>query len=288
MKTINGKLFIITLMALILGAVGCDKTQPYPTTLPPAVVHFSTSSSLGLMITDPEEPVSGKVLVGTSDVADTDREFSYTVTSPTGAVSGQHYTISPSSKVTIPAGQAVGEITIQANPDYYPAGVRDTILITLTEGTSTTPVAEFNKRKVVVISGPCDDSDVDISTMSGAFPNSSDEDGSYSVSVSGLVETSATTAKGIITGLWEAIGPVEIYFDWTDAENITVDIPLQATGLNYAAGQPLLIRTTPTRTSTFSVCNQTISLIVDLIVDNYPAPGSAAYYDREYPMQVSR
>lgn len=284
MKTNYKNIFLPALLFTVLVIAGCDKTKPYDVTIPPAVVHFTTSGALGLKS---DESPKGIVTVGTSNVEDVDREFTLNVTSPTGAVAGQQYTISPATKLVIPKGQATVDITIEANPDFYNPGDRDTLILELASSGST-PVAEFMQRKVVVISGPCDDSDVDIAVMAGVFANSSDADGTYSVTVSGLTELSPTTAKGMITNLWDGIGPVEILFDWSDPSDISVTIPWQATGLNYAAGQPLAIRTSPERKSTFSVCDQKIHLVVDLIVENYPSPGSAAFYDRFYSMTVSR
>ena len=63
---------------------------------------------------------------------------------------------------------------------------------------------------------------------------------------------------------------------------------LQYSGFDYDAGQPIDIRTTPGEKSTFSVCNQRITLITDVIVENYFGPGQGAYYGHKYVMSIKR
>jgi hypothetical protein len=127
--------------------------------------------------------------------------------------------------------------------------------------------------------------------MGGSYTNTFEDGGSYgpyTSTISGITVLTPTTGTAKIDNLYDYFGPLNINFDWTDPANIKVEIPLQQTNQNYAAGQPFLVRTSPGQTSTFSVCSQTISLIIDVIVDNYPAPGSAAYYDQAYDVNLAR
>lgn len=293
MKTFNKKLFVPALIMVLVVFMGCDKTKPYETVIPPAFVHFNTGST-GMVKVDDQNVAPPPLIigVGATTVADIDRLVSFNVTSPNGLVAGREYMVSPSDKLTIPAGKTTVDMTLNIDPSYFAPGVRDTLIFTLLPISSDLPVAEFNQTRTIVISGPCDDAEVDLSVMGGTYDHVSDADGNYGgVVITGLTETSPTTGKGMISNLWASVvgaDPVEINFDWTDPNDIIVTIPLQDMGFDYDDGMPMMIRTSPVVKSTFSVCNQTISLVVDIIVMNYSGPGTGAYYEKEYPINVSR
>lgn len=274
----------VILLALLLAS--CDKTKPYDLITPPAAVHFvgdkSQSYTLDAGVVPPFT-----IMIGTTDVSSKDRVVTYGVVSTTGATQGTQYTLSPAGTVTIPAGQSTATITIQGNSSFYTAGRKDTLKFFLNE--PEIKAASFLDTLQLVLRGPCFDGDVTLSDMTGTYANSTDpDDPVYTVTVSNLVTTSATTGTGSINNLWDAGGTVTINFDWTDPTNIQASVARQPIGVNYAAGQPISVRTTPGQISTFSVCNQTITLTTDLIVENYFGPGQGALYDTKYVMKIRR
>lgn len=286
MKRIHQILSLAVLVALAALTPGCDKTKPYDLVTPPAQVHFVGDKNQTYTLED-ETSGTFKVTVGTTDVAATDRTVTYNVTSSTGAVEGTEYTLSPAGKVTIPAGKTTADIVIDGDFTHYISGRKDTLVFTLSE--PSIKAAGFMNEAVVVMRGPCFDGDVTLSEMGGDYANSTDPDEPlYTVKVTGLEETSPTTGKGMISNLWNGAAPVEITFDWTDPTDIKVAIEWQPMGFDYAAGQPMAIRTTPGKKSTFSICDQTITLRVDFIVENYFGPGQAALYDSDFLIRVIR
>ena len=285
MKLINFLAYFgIILLALLMG--GCDKTKPYDLITPPAAVHFVGDQNQTYTL-DTSMVASYSITIGTTDVSAKDRVVTYNVISQTGAVQGTQYTLSPAGTVAIPAGQSTAKITIQGNASYYTAGRKDTLKFFLSEPEIKT--ASFLDTLTLVLRGPCFDGDVILSDMAGTYANSTDpDDPIYMVTVSNLVNTSATTGTGSINNLWDAGGTVTINFDWTDPTNIQASISRQYIGVDYDPGQPISIRTTPGQISTFSVCKQTITLTTDLIIENYFGPGQGALYAGKYVMKVRR
>jgi len=285
MKLIN--IFSYTGIALLaITMVSCDKTKPYDLITPSPAVHFVGDPTQSYTI-DSSGVGPYTVTIGTTDVSSQDRSVTYSVSSPTGAVTGTQYTLAPAGTVIIPAGKATANITVQGNYSAYTAGRKDTLIFSLSE--PSIKVASFLNSLKLVLRGPCFDGDVTLSDMSGNYANSTDpDDPVYTVKVSNLTTTSATTGTGSINNLWAAGGTVTINFDWTDPTNIQVSIPRQNIGIDYDAGEPISIRTTPGAKSTFSVCNQTITLVTDLIVENYFGPGQGALYAGSYVMKIKR
>lgn len=270
---------------------GCDKTKPYKVTVPPAQVHFTgDKTQVYSVVVDPVPTY--KVTVGTTDVADVDREVGFAVKLSSGAVSGTDFTISPTDKVVIPAGHTTADITVQAKFNSYTAGEKDTLTFFLKE--PSVKVAAFMDTVKLVLRGPCFDGDISASTpismMNGDYTNTMEPGyGPYTSSITGLVHpATGTTSTGTINNVFDSFGPLTINFDWTDPNNVKVNIPLQQTDLDYDAGQPFLVRSSPGQVNKFSICNQTLTMTIDVIVNNYPAPGSAAYYDRNYAITMGR
>ena len=256
--------------------------------IPPEQAHFANETSGAYFITAPG--VTYEIQVGVTTVSDKDRTINFSVTSPTGAVQGTDYTLSGTS-VTIPKGETLGTITVSGQYNNYTAGQKDTLIFTL-EGPGVTP-SDYNSTFKLLMRGPCFDGDVtDITLMGGTYANATDpDDPVYTVIVSNFVTTpGSTTATAKIANLWDWFGAVDIEFDWTDPANPKATIPLQTTDKFYSAAdnQPFAIRTSPGQVSKFSVCTDKISLIVDLIVLNYPDPGQGVYYEQNYPMTINR
>ena len=286
MKPKTHKIFIMTtkmkytLLAISLSSaiiISCEKTK---ITVPPEVATFTNQSSGIYFITAPG--VTYDVPVGVTTISDKDRTITFSVSSPTGAVQGTDYTLSGTS-VLIPAGQTLGKIVVSGDFNSYSTGRKDTLVFTL--NTPEVAPSDYNGSFKLLMRGPCFDGDVTITDMAGdytkTFENASY--GPYTTTISGIISTSATTGKGSIDNLYDSFGPVEIRFDWTDPSNTMVEIPLQKTDLEYDVGQPFYVRTKPGASNKFSVCNQQLAFILDVLVD---INGTLYYYDNgvEYTM----
>jgi len=275
----------LTTACVLLAAivVSCKKDTSVKT--PPEIAHFANETGGVYFITAPG--VTYKIPVGFTTVSNSDRVIHISVTSPTGAVAGTNYTVP--ATITIPAGKALDTLTVTGNYSTYSSGRKDTLIFNIQDAKGQN-TDQYNSTYTLYMRGPCFDGDVtDINVMSGTYNNAVDpDDPKYTVTVSNFTMTGAKTATATISNLWDYFGPVNATFDWTNPTSTTVTIARQLTGQNYAAGQPFSIRTSPGSVSKFSVCSNKITLTVDIIVENYPAPGSAAFYERNYPMTINR
>lgn len=272
-------------LALFIMAIGASCKKANDLTIPPGVAHFMNPTSGTFFITAPGAEY--KLPIGVTTVSDQDRTVNITVSSTTGATEGTQFTLS-SHTITIPAGKSLDTLTINGIYDQYLSGRKDTLVFSIQNNGKDLESA-FDDTFKLALRGPCFDGDVTLSEMAGTYANSTDpDDPVYTVTVSNLVNTSPTTGTGTINNLWDAGGAVTIDFDWTDPTNILASVARQPIGVNYAAGQPISVRTTPGQISTFSVCKQTITLTTDLIVENYFGPGQGALYATKYVMKVRR
>ena len=272
-------------IGLLLMAVGASCKKSNDLTIPPDAAHFMSPTSGTFFITAPGAEY--KLPIGVTTVSSQDRTVNILVSSTTGATEGTEFTLS-SHTITIPAGQSLDTLTIGGMYNQYLSGRKDTLIFSIENGKDLLGSA-FDDTFELALRGPCFDGDVTLSEMGGSFANSTDpDDPVYTVTVSNLVNTSATTGTGTIANLWDAGGSVTINFDWTDPTDIKASVARQPIGVDYDPGQPISVRTTPGEKSTFSVCKQTITLTTDLIVENYFGPGQGALYAGKYVMKIRR
>lgn len=284
---ISSSLFAGGLFLLLVAS--CKKEINDKIVTPPAFSEFGTSNLTGKYFITNSSSSSFKIPVGITNVAGVNRTIQLSLTSSTGAAAGTQYN-APSS-VVIPAGKGVDSLVVNGLFAGYPTGRRDTLRIKITGG--DVPVNTYNNTYTLVMQKYCD---VSLAALAGNYNNTRETNssggspyGPYTVVLKNLQTLTATTAKGLIENLWDSgLDDLEIYFDWTDPANFTVSIPQQYTGLDYDVGQPLLVRTSPGQSSSFSSCDQSISLTVDFIVNNYPTAGSFAYYSRNYKINIRR
>lgn len=281
MKFIN-RIFLLVIIAGCFVLSGCDKTKPYDTTIPEAVVHFDgTPTQVYPVIVDPA-PVYN-LTVGTSDVSKSDRVVSYHVSSPSGAIEGTHYTIDHSGTLTIPAGKAEATIDIRANFTEYAGGRRDTLIFSL--AAPSIEAAPFMDTVMVILKGPtgCVEDIVNVNDMLGDYANTTETFGTnpvygpYTTSISSAVQTSASTATIVVENIFDdGWGPITFLLDWTDANNRTcIVVPQNAIPGSDAgtinttyAGQTVAVRVPTAALSatpgTYSYCDGTFTLKMQL------------------------
>lgn len=256
---------------LLLVVVSCKKTE---TTIPPELATFTNQSGGSFFVLGPN--MTKGIPVGVTTVSDKDRTISFSVTSPTGAVEGTHYTLK-SKTVTIPAGKTIDSIYITGLfTPYNGTGRKDTLVFKL--NTPAVSPSEYNSSYSLLLRGPCFDGDVTINDMAGDYTKTFENGsyGPYTTSISGITSTGATTATAKLANLYDLFGPVTINFDWTDPFNTKAEIPLQITNKEYAAGQPFYVRTKPGSSNKFSICNQKLAFTLDVLVN---ISGTLYYYD---------
>src|SRR5215510_7847834 len=101
------RLISLTTCLVGIGAIlfinGCNKNKEYDIKDPGSYVHFIGAKSQSYIMNVNPAP-KYTINLGTTNVSSTDRTVTYKITSPTGAVAGTHYTVTPAT-ITIPAGQ---------------------------------------------------------------------------------------------------------------------------------------------------------------------------------------
>ena len=125
------------MLVLSLAINSCVK-QKFNT---PALAEFASSatSNQGAYFVTSDPNTEFKVPIGITTSAGKDRVLNFSVTSPSGAVAGQQYTIAATS-ITIPAGTVVDSIPVKGIFAGYPIGRVDTLIFSITGG----DVATFN------------------------------------------------------------------------------------------------------------------------------------------------
>lgn len=279
---------LIPIVAAVMLLTGCDKNQPYDAVVAPAQVHFTNNAGVSAKYlpyyVSNDASSNYDVTVGSTDVSSSDRTVTYKVTSPSGAVAGTHYTISNGGTVTIPAGAATANIKVHGIFAPYASGTRkDTLIFTLTEP-SVSP-AKFLDTVRLVLQRYCN---VTLAGIEGPYTRTFEGTyGPYTSTVINVTSTSATTATGTITNVYNSgITANNVVFNWSNPANFTVTIPEQNTGL-MGSGYQIWIRTSSGSGNTFSSCDQTIDFKIDLLAKT--ATGVlAGYFELNYPITMGR
>jgi hypothetical protein len=254
---------LITIALMGLGITGCKKNE---IVVPPQNAFFVTNPATGAYRITAAGQVF-KIPVGLTSVSDKDRTISFTVTSPTGATLNNQYTLA-SNTVTIPAGKAVDSIEVRAAFAQYQAGRKDTLIFTLNT-TDVSPNIRSSYR--LAISGPCFEGDVNLVALRGAYRNTREDFGGaygpYTTTITGSTQTSATTGTITVANIYDSgWNPITFTLNWTDPNNRTVTLAQQS-GIGDAgtvnptyAGQDISVRPFAGQVGTFSMCNQTITI----------------------------
>jgi hypothetical protein len=267
------KIMKLSLFALIvvLGLSSCKKNNLVvdkdPIVAPPALAEFLLASfTPKSYYVKPLGTVAYAIPVGVTSVSSVDRTVQFSYTSSTGAVMGTHFT-APTS-VVIKAGKALDSVRILGTYSEYAGGRVDSVKVKITSGA----VAAFSGKDsiVLVIQRYCevilgdlsgDYTDTNEYTAAGAFSY-----GPYTTSLTSLVSTGATSATGKLVNLYDdGWNDIDCTIDWTNPSNFKIAIPLQATGKAYGGATATSVRTSSTKASTFSACDRSFSIYIDLV-----------------------
>lgn len=275
MKIINKILPAALAVALVGAFIGCDKTKPYDILAAEPEVHFISSNRNMAYYVEDNPNSTFTIEVGTTDVSKQDRTVTYKVTSPTGAVSGTHYSMIPanSTTVTIPAGQSKASIVVHGIFAPYADGTRkDTLQFTLAEP-SIKP-AGFSDTINLVLQRYCT---VDLAEFTGAYTiqdyyNGAPDGGPYTVYLTPGTSTGTNTGYVILTGLWGVANPtVRVNLDWSNPANFTTTIVKANWFVDPDYGQSTI---NPSGAGTFSSCDNTFTIRYEATV----AAGSFGKY----------
>lgn len=272
---------LASLVVLLVAMAGCDKTQPYDVKIVEPQAHFvgSATQTYSVLV----NPAPAYVIkVGTTDVANVDRTLTINVTSPTGA-SATQYTlggVGAGNTVTIKAGKAIDSFTVTANYSSYTTGRKDTLVFTIAE--PSVKAAGFLNSVTLSMRGPCFEGDITAATLNGLKGNYTNTRetfgagapyGPYLTSIPTATLTSLTTATIVVNNIWDnGWGPITFNLDWTDPANRTATVVAQNAipGSNAGdlsatyAGQTVAVRPFAGQPGTFSACNSTFTLKMQL------------------------
>lgn len=207
-----------------------------------------------------------KIPVSISTVSNVDRTLQITYTSPTGAAQGTQY--NGSNSITIKAGKVLDTLSINGlMSGYATAGRRDTLFVRI-----ASPDTIFQKGTFrVVMQKYCD---VTLAGIGGNYTRTYEGTyGPYTSAVTNLTSTGATTATATITNIYDSNISATATFNWTNPVAFSVTIAAQQTQYT-SGGLPLFVRSNPSVPSTFSSCDNTITLNLQLytsagIVDSW-------------------
>lgn len=257
----------------------------------PAYSEFGTANLTGKYFITNSASSAFKIPVGITNVSGTDRTIQFTLASSTGAVAGTHYT-APTS-IVIPAGKALDSVAVHGIFANYPTGRRDTLRITISGG--DVPVNAYSNVYTLVMQKYCD---VVLASFAGDYDGTREYNaagavvwGPYTTAVGNITipGPGAMTGEADIANLFDYGGQVHAFFDWTDPASFKVTIPEQNTGaIVVSGGTPyrLWIRTNGTA-STFSSCENTITVFIDAIAKN-AAGVTAGNFETNYRIVMNR
>jgi hypothetical protein len=261
---------VVLIISMIVSA--CKKAE---ITIPPAQTTFVNQTSGVYFITGPN--VVDSIPVGVTSVASVDRSVLISVTSPSGATSGNQYTLA-SNTITIPANQAIGYIVVKGNFNLYNGTPKkDTLVFTFGNAkTSSLPPSDFNNTFTLVMSGPCFEGDVNLTDLLGDYTNTNENFsgtpfGPYTTTISAVQQLTPTTGTITVDNIFDAgWNSITFTLNWTDPTNRTVTL-VQQSGIGDAGtinpaytGDDITVKPVAAPIGTFSACHQTLVLVMQV------------------------
>jgi hypothetical protein len=249
----------------LLGMAGCKKTELAVPNKQEA--FFVDEPAAGVYrITAPGQVF--KIPVGLTTTSTSPRTVTVNVSSPSGAQQGTHYTLT-SNTVTIPANGAVDSIEVRANYAQYQSGRKDTLIFSIADADKSPNIRSTYR---LAVSGPCFEGDVNLDDLLGEYKNTREDFGGaygpYTTEVTAVNQTSPTTGTITVENIYDnGWNPITFKLDWTNPNNRTVTLDRQ-TGIGDAGtvnpaydGEDIQVRNHSNgQIGTFSICNQTISI----------------------------
>jgi hypothetical protein len=274
----------ILAFSLLIGMVlyGCKKVEDV--TIPPVEAHFLFKSSDLFRVLEAGQKY--KLPIGITTTTSSERTIDINITSPSGAVEGNQYTLIKKNAV-IPAGKAVDTIIIEGNLAAYSAGRKDTLIISIVEKDNVKSIVS-NKTFKLFIAGPCFEGDIVLSELIGAYTKTNETLGTspygpYETQITSVKQLTPTTGEITVANIFDAgWNPIKFILNWTDVNNRTVTLVQQANigdaSTVFGAsrtGQDLSVRPHPTGgAGTFSYCNGTLVLKMQIGITGVGWAGS--------------
>ena len=285
---------------LLTGIVACKKNNHVvdkdPLIVPEAArfINYPGVSTNYYSFFIQEDPAPGSVfnqLIGVTTVSSSDRKVKLTYSS-LRATAGVQYTAP--AELTIPAGETTVNLPFQGLFAGYPTGRKDTVKIKITSADGFVKPNAYKDSIMLIMQKYCP---VVLADLEGDYDNTIEYSssgavswGPYSTVVKNLFSTGATTAEADIENIYDYGGEVHAKFDWTDPANFKVTIPEQYTGINLIDGgvtYQLWLRTNGS-TSTFSSCDNNITIWIDAVA-KIPATGeTAGYWSQNYKVVLGK
>jgi hypothetical protein len=270
------RLLPFAIVALLVTWYGCKK-DANNVTVPPEQAHFMNQSTGSYIISAPG--VTYKIPIGLTTPSSSARTVTVSVTSPTGAIQGTHYTLNKTT-FTIPAGQVIDTLVVTGNYSLYTTARKDSLYFTIqgTDKGSSVAASDYNSVFKLYMRGPCSELEINdpgaLNSFLGDYKNTNETLGTspygpYKTTVTSVTKTSATTANITVANIYDDSWTPTVYtLDWTNPANRIVTLVAQAAGGNagntFGAGyngQPYAIRPASSgAVGTFSFCNQTIQI----------------------------
>ena len=217
---------------------------------------------------------SFKIPVSMTDVSNVDRTLQFTYSSRT-AIAGTQYN-APSS-VVIKAGSSIDTLAVQGLFAGYPSANRvDTLKIKFT----TSVKAIVLKDSVEVIMRKyCEPV---LSSLQGLYARTNEYSsagafsyGPYNTALKNASSSGTNMATALLENLYDdGWSDINCTLDWTNPANFKVTIPLQPTG---SPNRSVRTSVASGAVSTFSACDNTITLDIDILNTSTGAVLSSKY-----------
>lgn len=291
--------YIITGL-LLTGIVACKKNNLVvdkdPLVVPEAArfINYPGASNNYYSYFIQENPAPGSIfnqLIGATTVSGTDRKVKLTYSS-LRATAGVQYT--GPAELTIPAGATTVNLPFQGLFAGYPTGRKDTVKIKITSADGFIKPNAYKDSIMLIMQKYCT---VVLANLSGDYDNTIEYSssgavswGPYTTVVKNVTSTGATTAEADIENIYDYGGQVHAKFDWTDPANFKVTIAEQNTGaIVVSGGTPyqLWIRTNGS-TSTFSSCDNNITVRIDAIAKSTTTGATVGNFSTNYRIVLSK
>lgn len=266
-KIIKFSLFASVLLVVL---ASCKKNNlvvdKSPVITPPEAAEFLLTSFTKNYYVSSTSTAGYNIPVGITNVSSVDRTIQFAYTSSTGAVLGTQFN-APTSLV-IKAGQAVANLNISGVPSFYTGTQVDTVKVKIVGG----KIGAYQGKDsvVLVMQRYCD---VVLADLTGDYTNTNEYNaagafsyGPYTAALANVVSTGASSATADIQNIYDdGWNNIPCVLDWSDPANFKVTIALTPTGKAYGGATATSVRTSSTKASTFSACDRSVTIFIDLV-----------------------